>query len=81
MNTQFEDVPMAREHRQIVDRIATELLTKEPETRQEAAAIINAHGMAAYVGGHHVAIHHKDSTGAIRGARLALVTHDAPDWQ
>lgn len=79
MRTEYEAVPMTvQEHRRI-DKLATELLS-ETLDRAGAAAIIRTHGFAAYVGGHHVAIHRKVRGDEIHGDRLAIVTDDSLDW-
>jgi len=79
VNTQFETVLIYRDERQAIDRAATVLLTNSDATRAEAAAIIRAHGLIAFVGGHHVAIH-AQRPGPVTSSRLALVTSDTEDW-
>ena len=49
-------------------------------TRQAVADRIIQSGLAAHVGGCHVAVHQKDSAGNIRGERLAIVTGNFGDW-
>lgn len=82
MKTQYEqETAMTREHRAAIDSLATDLLNIENEdtTRKQVADIVRAHGFIAFVGGHHVAIHHPDAT--IIEERLAMVTHEGADWK
>lgn len=44
------------------------------------ARIVREQGFAAYCGGHHVAVHEADATGGLKEQRIALITHNAPDW-
>lgn len=82
MIIEFDETPMAVEHKRAIKGIATTLRNSADErtTRRDVAEVIQQNGFGAYVGEHHVAIHHKDSTGAIRGGRLAVVTHYGTDW-
>ena len=82
MNTQIEQTPIAPHHRKAVDTLATALLNIEDETtsRASVAEIVRQHGFAAYVGGHHVAVHRKHTTGLCAGPRIAMITHTSPDF-
>ena len=69
------------EHGPAFAACADKLNLRCPETRSEAAEIVTQFGLGAYIGGKHVAIHRKLSPfGEVVGPRLAIITHDAPDW-
>lgn len=81
MKTQYDDIQMTGTEKSIIDKIATALLSNSDASRSDAARIVREHGLAAYVGGHHVAIHRESPEwGSIVPGRLALVTSDTPDW-
>jgi hypothetical protein len=78
MKTEYEqDCPQHLKSE--IDRLATELLSGEPDTRASAAQCVSRHGFTPYIGGHHVAVHKQ--VGDTLGPRLAIITHDAEDWQ
>ena len=62
------------------------LLYRHPETtRAEAAEFVRMLGLAAYVGGHHVAVHVAAANGVsvdpALPQRFALITGQGPDWE
>ena len=82
MKTEYEITPMSKKDRDLIDTVATRLLEIEDEnnTRLQVADIVRAHGLAAYIGGRHVAIHRRSRNGGIIPGRLAMVTHSSPDF-
>lgn len=80
ITVEYEVAPMNRHTKLAIDRLAVQLASENPVTREDAAKIVMCHGFAAYCGGRHVAIHAATESGEIIPGRLAMVTGDSPDF-
>lgn len=63
-----------------LQKLREELRLQPDATRQQAANVVFRLGWAYYIGGHHVAVHHRKQDGRPHGPRVAFIMGTAPDW-
>lgn len=66
--------------RKSLANLALALACNKALDRATVAALVRQNYLAAYIGGHHVAVHAAGPGGDITGERLAIITGTGPDW-